>query len=90
MGRFEVKPAELQGAAGTLLAVEAELASSPAAVGDLGSAELEGALSALYGRVDALALAMGQVVGAASHNLAAAASAYAEVDRNAMPSGRGR
>ena len=87
MSRFEVSPAELEGAAGTLGAVEAGFGCPSPATGELGSPELEGAISVFYQTADELALAMAQAVGQASIKATAAAEQYARTDAQAISEG---
>ncbi len=87
MAGFEVSPPELEGAAVTLGGVEATFGCPSRAIGELGSPDLEGALGDLYRTLDQVALAMGEAIGQASHNLTAGASAYVRTDDQAMPSG---
>lgn len=88
MSRLEVSPAELEGAAGTLGAVEGGFGCPSRATGELGSPALGGAISAFYQSADELALAMAQAVGHASTKAAAAAEQYARTDAQAFPGGR--
>ncbi len=87
MSRFEVSPAELEGAARTLGSVEGSLGRPSSAAGELGSAELETAVAGLFQAADQVALAMGHAVAQASQNASAAAGAYTRTDAQAMPSG---
>ncbi len=79
MSRFEVSPAELEGAAGTLGAVEAGFGCPSPATGELGSV--------FYQTADELALAMAQAVGQASIKATAAAEQYARTDAQAISEG---
>jgi hypothetical protein len=88
MSGFDVTPGDLQAAAGTLGSVQGELGCPTLAPGDLGSPELEGALSRLYSDTDRVARAMSEAVSRASTSAAAGASAYVQSDLGAMPGGR--
>jgi hypothetical protein len=89
-GRITVSPQELIGAAGTLRSVQADLsaASGAHACGDLGSPELQAALSNLTEAVTQVAAALDGAVVAAALNTDAAANAYTLVDSTAMGGGR--
>jgi hypothetical protein len=88
MSGFEVTPGELTGAAATLGSVQGELGCPSLGPGDLGSPELEAAMSSFYASASNVAVAMGDAIGQASANLTTAASAYVSTDAGAMPAGR--
>jgi hypothetical protein len=88
MSGFEVTPAELTGAAATLGSVGGELGCPRLGPGDLGSPELEAAMSSFYASANGVAMAMGDAISQASTNLTAAASAYEVTDHGAMPAAR--
>ena len=88
MSGFEVTPGELEAAAATLGSVQGELGCPSLGAGDLGSAELEAAMTSFYAATNRIALAMGEAVSASSFALAVGAAAYAATDLGAMPAGR--
>ena len=88
MSGFEVTPGELTGASATLGSVGGELGCPRLGPGDLGSPELEAAMSSFYASTNSVAMAMGDAVAQASANLTAAASAYEVTDLGAMPAAR--
>jgi hypothetical protein len=90
MGSITVSAEELIGAAGTLQSVQADLsaASGAHACGDLGSPELQAALSTLTEAVTQVAAALDGAVVAAALNTDAAADAYTVVDATAMGGSR--
>jgi hypothetical protein len=88
--RVEVDPGELHVAAGSLGSVSGELACGRLASGsDLGTGELEEALSVLGARLELLARAMDGAVSSTGRRLASGAERYVAVDTGSMPAGRG-
>ena len=87
MAGFDVTPADLHAAAGTLGAVDADLGCPTLAPGDLGSPELEAALGRLYAATDRVAQTMASAVSHASANTSAGANSYVTTDQGAMPFG---
>lgn len=98
MERFEVSPAELEDAAGTLGRVESSLGCPTRALGELGSPELEAAVGEAFEAADMVALAMADALAAAAAGVsangrryagteAAGASAFEDAARSLAPSG---
>jgi hypothetical protein len=89
VGSITVTAEELIGAAGTLRSVHADLsaASGAHACGDLGSPELQAALSTLTDAVNQVAAALDGAVVAAALNTDAAADAYTRTDNSSMGGG---
>ena len=78
---FAVVPPDLVSAAGTLGAVRGELGSEGVSgAGGTGTGALDGALAALSARLDFVAAAMDDAIGATSLNLVAGAQTYASTD----------
>jgi hypothetical protein len=88
MSGFAVTPEELQAASATLGSVQGELGCPTLGPGDLGSPELEAAMSAFYGAASRVAIAMGEAVSHSSAALTTAAALYVTTDAGAMPAGR--
>jgi len=88
MSSFAVTPGELQAASATLGSVQGELACPALGPGDLGSPELEAAMSGFYVAASRVGIAMGEAVSHSSAALTAAAALYATTDAGAMPTGR--
>jgi hypothetical protein len=89
MPHFAVTPDELAGAAQVLQSVDGALRQMGSGVGDLGSAELTGALERFGDRSDRVSLALAEAVLAAAVNVAAGGHAYATTDESAMPGSSG-
>jgi hypothetical protein len=87
MQGFDVTPADLHAAAGTLGAVDAELGCPTLAPGDLGSPELEAALGRIYAATDQVAQTMARAVSHAATNTSAGADQYVSTDHGAIPFG---
>jgi hypothetical protein len=85
---FSVTPAELEGAASTLGAVDAVFRCPAAGQGGLGSPELEAAVQEFNEAAAWLSQAMGEAIQVAGTNAAIAAAAYVATDVGAMPGGR--
>lgn len=78
---FAVLPPDLVSAAGTLGSIRSELtARGVSGTGGTGTGALDGALAALSARLDFLAAAMDDAIGATSLNLIAGADSYASTD----------
>jgi hypothetical protein len=88
MSGFAVTPGELEAASATLGSVQGELACPTLAPGDLGSPELEAAMSAFYSAASRVAVAMGEAVTHSSAALSSGAALYVTTDAGAMPAGR--
>jgi hypothetical protein len=88
MSGFEVTPSELTGAAATLGSVQGELGCPTLGPGDLGSPELEAAMTSFYSSANGVAMALADAVSQASANVGAGAAAYETTDAGAMRAGR--
>lgn len=87
---FTVTTNDLVSAAGTLASVRGELgAEAVAGGGGTGTGALDGALAALSARLDFVAAAMDDSIGATSLNLAAGAETYASTDGTQFRGGGG-
>ena len=85
---FAVAPGDLMNAAGTLGSVRGALGGdSVSGGGGTGTGALDGALAALSARLDFVAAAMGDAIGATSSNLVAGAETYVRTDTSQFSGG---
>lgn len=77
---IRVAPDDLEGAASTLGSVRGELGSDAVSGTGTGTGALDGALSALSGRLDFVARALDDALEATGRNLAAGAESYRGTD----------
>lgn len=77
---FAVTPPDLASAAGTLGSIRGELGSADVSGAGTGTGALDGALAALSARLDYVAAAMDDALGATALNLVAGAETYASTD----------
>ncbi len=88
MAGFRVAPDDLEGAASTLRSVRGELGSDAVSgSGGTGTGALDGALSALSGRLDFVARALDDALGATGRDLAAGAESYRGTDASQFRGG---
>jgi hypothetical protein len=83
-GHFQVSPAELHSAAGTLRGVHGELGGFAHSCADLGSSGLDAAVNDFFKDATALAANLEMTVVAAAGEVDTAGTSYTETDRKLM------